>query len=62
MTEAQRLRAQAERCTQLAQETEDKGIADALISLAAKSLEQANDLERRVTDQRQQRRQQRNLG
>jgi len=55
MTEAQRLRAQAERCTHLAQEAKDQSVADALISLAAKSLKQAGDLERRVVDQRQQR-------
>jgi len=53
MTEAERLRSQAERCAQLAQEAKDQGIANALISLAAKSLEQASDLERRAADLRQ---------
>ena len=46
MTEAERLRAQAERCMHLAQIASDKAIADALIGLAAKSLECATDLER----------------
>ena len=55
MTEAERLRAQAKRCTQLAQEAKDKATADVLIRLAAKSLKQASDLERRTVDQRQQR-------
>ena len=55
MTEAERLRSQAERCTQLARETADRGVADTLISLAIKSLEQASDLERSVVDRRQRR-------
>lgn len=46
MTEAERLRAQAERCTQLAQEAKDQNTADALTGLAAKSIEQASELER----------------
>jgi hypothetical protein len=46
MTEAERLRAQAERCTQLAQEAKDQNTARALIGLAAKSIEQASELER----------------
>ena len=45
MTEAERLRAQAQRCLHLANETRDKTIADALMGLAAKSLERAADLE-----------------
>jgi len=53
MTEAERLRAQAERCTQLAQEATDKGVADALLDLAAKSLEQASELERQAAQRRQ---------
>jgi hypothetical protein len=55
MTEAERLRSQAKRCTQLAQEAKDKATADVLLSLAAKSLKQASNLERRTVDQRQQR-------
>jgi hypothetical protein len=55
MTEAERLRSQAERCTQLARETKDRGVADTLLGLATKSLEQASDLERRIADQRQRR-------
>jgi hypothetical protein len=55
MTEAERLRSQAERCEQLARETQDKGVANTLLSLATKSLEQASDIERRVADQRQRR-------
>ncbi len=51
MTEAERLRVQAERFTRLAYEATDKGIADALLGLAAKSLEQAYDLERQSADQ-----------
>ena len=46
MNEVERLRAQATRCTQLAQESTDKVVIDALLGLAAKSLEQASDLER----------------
>jgi hypothetical protein len=44
MTEAERLRAQAERCTQLAKEATDKSVTDALLGLAAKNLEQAYEL------------------
>jgi len=55
MTEAERLRSQAERCTQLARETKDRGVADTLLSLATKSLDQAPDLERRLANQRQRR-------
>jgi len=54
-TEAERLRAQARRCEQLAREAKDESIANALMSLATKSLEQASNLERRVASQRQQR-------
>jgi hypothetical protein len=46
MTEAERLRAQAERCAQLAGEATDKSVMVALLGLAAKSLKQASDLER----------------
>jgi hypothetical protein len=52
MTEAERLRAQAERCTQLAQAADDRSVADSLMQLAAKSLEQASELERLAADQR----------
>ena len=55
MTEAERLRSQAERCEQLAREAKDRDIAETLISLAVKSLEQASDLERHAASQRQQR-------
>ena len=55
MTEAERLRSQAERCTQIPPRDQDRGVADTLLSLATKSLEQASDLERRVADQRQRR-------
>lgn len=55
MTEAERLRSQAKRCTQLAREAKDKATADALTTLAAKSLQQASDLERTAAEQRQQR-------
>ena len=48
MTESERLRAQAERCTRLAHETLDKNIADALTGLAAKSLKRAAELESRT--------------
>ena len=51
MTEAERLRAQAERCMRLAQIANDKTIADALRGLAAKSLECAADLERSPIEQ-----------
>ena len=52
MTEAERLRAQAQRCLHLANETRDKAIADALMGLAAKSLERAADLEERRKPQK----------
>jgi hypothetical protein len=55
MTEAERLRSQAERCAQLAHATKDRGIADTLLRLATESLEQASDLERRAADQRRRR-------
>jgi hypothetical protein len=45
MTEAERLRAQAQRCLHLALEIRNESIADALTGLAAKSLERAADLE-----------------
>jgi hypothetical protein len=45
MTEAERLRSQAERCEQLARDAKHRDIADTLRRLAAKSLEQALDLE-----------------
>jgi hypothetical protein len=48
MTEAQRLRAQAERCLELAHKTTDENLADTLTGLAANSLERATDLERRA--------------
>jgi hypothetical protein len=54
MTEAERLRAQAERCTRLAQDVKDHGTADALMGLAAKSIEQASELERLAEQRRQQ--------
>lgn len=56
MTEAERLRAQAQRCLHLANETRDKAIADALMGLAAKSLERAADLEERRKPQKLQER------
>lgn len=46
MTEAERLRAQAERCTHFAREATDQRIIDTLLGLAAKSVKQASDLER----------------
>jgi hypothetical protein len=52
MTEAERLRAQVERCTQLAQEAKDKITADTLLGLAAKSIEQASELERLTAERR----------
>jgi hypothetical protein len=51
VTEAERLRAQADRCTQLAEKATDKSIVGTLLGLAAKSLGQASDLERQ-SDQR----------
>jgi hypothetical protein len=47
MTEAERMRGQAQRCLELANKTTDKGLAGTLTCLAAKSLERAVDLERR---------------
>jgi|HubBroStandDraft_2_1064218.scaffolds.fasta_scaffold2162261_1 hypothetical protein len=52
MTEAERLRAQAARCTELANTKTDKAIVDTLLKLAAKSLEQASDLERAAEQRR----------
>ena len=54
MTEAERLRAQAGRCTQLAQEAQDQSTVDTLMALAAKSIEQASELERLAAERRQQ--------
>jgi hypothetical protein len=48
MTEAERMRAQAARCLELANKATDKNVAGTLASLAAKSLERAVDLERRM--------------
>jgi len=53
MTEAERLRAQADRCIHLAKQIPDHTIAGVLIGLAAKSSEQANDLERAAIQRRQ---------
>jgi hypothetical protein len=53
MTEAERLRAQADRCTQLARQTANQAIAGALRGLAVKSCEQANELERLAIERRQ---------
>lgn len=53
MTEADRLRAQADRCTQLAHQITDHAVADALTGLAAKSLEQACELDRLTFRRRQ---------
>ena len=53
MTEAERLRAQADRCIHLAKQTADRAIAGVLIGLAAKSSEQASDLERAAVQRRQ---------
>ena len=52
MTEAERLRAQADRCMQLAKQTRDRAIAGVLIGLAAKSYEQASELERAAIQRR----------
>jgi hypothetical protein len=38
---------------QLTKETTDKSVADALLDLAAKSLEQASELERQAAQRRQ---------
>jgi hypothetical protein len=53
MTEAERLRAQSERCTQLAGEATDKSVIDALLGLAAESLEQASNLEQQSAQRQQ---------
>jgi len=53
MTPAERLRAQAERCLQLAQQARDQSIADTLTSLAAKSLERVTELERRTPTEKE---------
>ena len=53
MTEAERLRAQADRCTQLAKQIRDRAVADALIGLAASSFEKATELERAAVQRRQ---------
>jgi hypothetical protein len=53
MTEAERLRSQAERCSQLAREAKNKDVADVLVRLANKSLQQAADLERQSIQRRQ---------
>jgi len=45
---AQRLRAQAERCMQLARQTTDGSLAEALIKLASTSEAEADDLEQRT--------------
>lgn len=52
MAEAERLRAQADRSTQLASETPDQVIAEFLRGLAAESCEQANILERLASRRR----------
>lgn len=54
MTEAERLRAQAERCTQLAREATDQSVIATLLGLAAKSLEQASELETFAANRRKQ--------
>jgi hypothetical protein len=46
MTESERLRAQAERCLRLARSITDQTVAQSLIDLAARSLEEAEHLER----------------
>jgi hypothetical protein len=48
MTEAERSRAQAARCTQLAHQTTDHAIANALTGSAAKNFEQASGQRARV--------------
>ena len=53
MSEAERLRAQAGRCAQLAREAKNKDVADALVKLANKSLDQAANLERESIKRRQ---------
>lgn len=53
MTEAERLRAQADRCTQLAKQIRDRAVAGALIGLAASSFEKATELERAAIQRRQ---------
>jgi len=54
MTEAERLRIQAERCTQLAGQATNPNIIKSLLALAAKSTEQASELERLAVERRQQ--------
>ena len=53
LAEAERLRAQAARCRQLAVENKSSRIADVLIGLAATSLEKAADLEQRAFERQQ---------
>jgi len=48
MTEAERLRAQAGRCIQLAGEATDKTVVDSLLGLATRNLEQASELEQQA--------------
>ena len=50
MTEAERLRAQAERCTHLANGATDKNVGETLLVLAAKSIKEASELERYAVD------------
>jgi hypothetical protein len=52
MTEADRLRAQADRCAVLAKVETDKTITGALFNLATKSLEQASELEHQANERR----------
>ncbi len=54
MTEAEQLRAQAARLTQFAQEATDQATVDALLSMAAKSIEQASQLEQLADHERRQ--------
>jgi hypothetical protein len=56
MTEAERLRAQADRCMQLAKQTKDQAIAGVLLGLAASSFEKATGLESAAIQKRQPRR------
>jgi hypothetical protein len=56
MTEAERLRAQADRCMQLAKQTKDQAIAGVLLGLAASSFEKATELENAAIQKRQPRR------
>jgi len=48
MTEAERLRAQAEHCLDLALQVPDEAVAQTLMRLARQSLTKADDLERCV--------------